>query len=57
MLAFGIALPWMIAYAGSDIVLSPFVYNVLQIGGLLGMVVFGLAKRTSNPARREVATA
>ncbi|MBI1349337.1 hypothetical protein GC163_23970 [bacterium] len=59
MLAVGLVLPIALGLALPSVSVSPVVWNVLQIGGLIGGVTFGLLKKlsASKPATTEAAPA
>ncbi len=50
MFAGGLALPLILGLTAPSLHVSPFVWNFLQIGGLLGCITFWLmAKLAGNP--------
>ncbi len=49
MFSVGMGLPIALALAAPQVLISPAVWNFLQIGGLLGAVVFGVLARLSRP--------
>ena len=49
MFGLGIALPYVFASLFDGYNWSPVIWNVLQLGGLGGLVVFGLMYRMSKP--------
>jgi hypothetical protein len=51
MLAAGIALPFLFALALGGYNWPPVVWNVLQLGGLVGAIVCGLGYRFTKPRR------
>lgn len=49
MLALGFLLPYVIAFFAKDFNLPVVVWNVLQLGGIGGLLVFYLAYRLTKP--------
>jgi|GEM_PF-5963740 len=55
MLAAGLVLPITLAFTLPSVSVSPVIWNVLQIGGIVGGLTFGLLKKlsASPPATKE----
>lgn len=49
MFAVGMGLPIMLALAAPQVLISPAIWNFLQIGGLMGTLVFAVLARLSRP--------
>lgn len=49
MFSVGMGLPIALALAAPQVLISPAIWNFLQIGGLMGTLVFAVLARLSRP--------